>query len=169
MRAETSLERAIREYEKDPEFVLEGMLWDINDQIARAMEKQKISRAELARRLDTSRSYVTKLLRGTTNVTLQSLARVAIALGSEISISLSAAQQPVKVSIRTAGATPRTRLPKAWGSQIGRTAQDYVGGTELPKFSLGSDIGDREGRVIRFPPASSEGTDFQRDREHYAA
>jgi len=136
MRPETSLERAIREYEKDPEFVLEGILWDINDQIARAMKNQGISRAELARRLDTSRSYVTKLLRGTTNVTLQSLARVAVALGSEISVSLSAAQQPTMVQIRTATGRPRLDM------------------LHFPPTSSGSSENPSDRRVYASPPAA---------------
>ena len=148
MRAETSLERAIREYEKDPDFVLEGMLWDINDQIARAMKEQNINRAELARRLDTSRSYVTKLLRGTTNVTLQSLARVAIALGSEISISLSAAQQPMRVQMRTTAVAPGLRLLGGWRSSTGRAAQQRARATQLLGSSSSAASKTHEREVI---------------------
>ncbi|MCJ7795879.1 MAG: helix-turn-helix transcriptional regulator [Thermoleophilia bacterium] len=167
MRAETSLERAIREYEKDPEFVLEGMLWDINDQIARAMKKQNISRAELARRLDTSRSYVTKLLRGTTNVTLQSLARVAIALGSEISISLSAAQQPVEVRIRTAVPSVQ-RLHPVRHFSVGRSGADPGSLTEPLEFGLGADSEARKPQLITLDPTSSAGTELPSDRVQYA-
>ncbi len=168
MRAETSLERAIREYEKDPEFVLEGMLWDINDQIARAMKKQNISRAELARRLDTSRSYVTKLLRGTTNVTLQSLARVAIALESEISISLSAAQQSVEVQIITTAAAPELRLLRGWRQSTGRAAQQRASAAQLAEFGLKPDSRQRERELTYISPSSSAATELLEDRVQYA-
>ena len=53
------------------------------------MEKQKVSRAELARRLQTSRAYVTKLLGGNANFTLQTMAKVAMALGGKVHVHIS--------------------------------------------------------------------------------
>ena len=50
------------------------------------MEEQKVSRAELARRLGTSRAYVTKLLGGNANFTLQTMTKVAMALGSTVHV-----------------------------------------------------------------------------------
>ena len=88
MRTETPLESRIRQYEDDPDYILEGLLWDINEDIAGAMERKRISRADLARRLGSSPAYVTQLLRGKRNLTLKSLTRVATALGLEVSLSL---------------------------------------------------------------------------------
>jgi transcriptional regulator with XRE-family HTH domain len=50
------------------------------------MEEQKVSRAELARRLGTSRAYVTKLLGGNANFTLQTMTKVAMALEATVHV-----------------------------------------------------------------------------------
>jgi len=56
------------------------------EDVWRLMEEQKVSRAELARRLGTSRAYVTKLLGGNANFTLQTMTKVAMALGSQVHV-----------------------------------------------------------------------------------
>jgi ribosome-binding protein aMBF1 (putative translation factor) len=54
---------------------------DISDQIVCLMESQGITKAELARRLKTSKAYITKILQGNANFTLDSLAQISRALG----------------------------------------------------------------------------------------
>jgi len=58
------------------------------EDVWRLMEEQKVSRAELARRLGTSRAYVTKLLGGNANFTLQTMTKVAMALGSQVHVHI---------------------------------------------------------------------------------
>jgi len=62
-------------YDKE---VLRG---EISDQIACLMEAQEITKAELARRLHKSRAYVTKILQGNANFTLDTLVQLARVLG----------------------------------------------------------------------------------------
>src|ERR1700686_1758386 len=50
---------------------------EISDQIDRLMRHQSITKAELARRLQMSRAYVTKMLQGNANFTLDSLVQIA--------------------------------------------------------------------------------------------
>lgn len=54
---------------------------EISDQINRLMKLQKVNRAELASRLGKSRAYVTKILQGNANFTIDSLVQIARALG----------------------------------------------------------------------------------------
>lgn len=61
---------------------------EISERIYNAMKQQGVSNAELARRLGKSRAYVTKLLRGTTNFTLESLVRIGRALSCEVEFEL---------------------------------------------------------------------------------
>lgn len=75
-------------YRDDPEYVLEGVVLDLTDQIAVAMQEQGVSRAELAERLGVSRAYITKVLGGSTNMTLRTLVRLALALGLVPEVSL---------------------------------------------------------------------------------
>ncbi len=65
--------RALYEKEK---FILEA-----SELICKAMEAKRISRAELARRLGTTRGFVTQILSGSRNLTLSTLARVMWTLG----------------------------------------------------------------------------------------
>lgn len=65
---------------------IDGPITEFIEDIWRLMEEQKVSRAELARRIGSSRAYVTKLLGGNANFTLQTMTKVAMALGSTIHV-----------------------------------------------------------------------------------
>jgi transcriptional regulator with XRE-family HTH domain len=64
----------IRKSEKYDQEVLRAQ---ISDQISCLMSANGITKAELAKRLKTSRSYVTKILQGNANFTLDSLVQIA--------------------------------------------------------------------------------------------
>jgi plasmid maintenance system antidote protein VapI len=59
---------------------------EFTEDICRLMDEQNVSRAELARRLGTSRAYITKLLGGNANFTLQTMVKVAMALGAAVHV-----------------------------------------------------------------------------------
>lgn len=59
----------------------EKLLLDVSDKIISEMDRQKMSRKELADRLDVSPAYITKVLRGHANLTIESLAKIAFSLG----------------------------------------------------------------------------------------
>lgn len=88
MSSESFLQRVIREHRDDPDYILEGLLLDLNEQIVSAMERAGLSRSELARKLGRSRAYVTQLLNGKPNLTLKTLVAIACALGGELSVGL---------------------------------------------------------------------------------
>jgi transcriptional regulator with XRE-family HTH domain len=52
------------------------------------MEANGVSRSELARRLGVSPAYVTKVLRGNINFTLDSIVRLVRAAGGELSLQV---------------------------------------------------------------------------------
>lgn len=58
----------------------EGLFLDVSARVIDAMEAQGISRSALARHLKVSPAYVTKVLRGHANLSLESLAKIAFAL-----------------------------------------------------------------------------------------
>ena len=85
----TSMERYRRfleEARSSPDYWIAGPITELIEDIWRLMEEQKVSRAELARRLGTSRAYVTKLLGGNANFTLLTMVKVAMALGATIHV-----------------------------------------------------------------------------------
>jgi len=58
-------------------------------QVQQAMEKEKITKVEMARRMHTSRAALDRLLTpGNASVTLQTLARAARAIGRDLRIEL---------------------------------------------------------------------------------
>ncbi len=58
-------------------------------QVQQAMKKDKISKVEMARRMNTSRAALNRLLDpGNTSVTLQTLTRAARAVGRDLRIEL---------------------------------------------------------------------------------
>jgi transcriptional regulator with XRE-family HTH domain len=69
-------------------YELDALKVELCEQIYVIMEQEGITKAELARRLQTSRAYITKLLQGSANLTLESLVKVARALGRKLSVKL---------------------------------------------------------------------------------
>lgn len=58
----------------------EGLFIDVAARVIDAMENRDVTRSELARRLNVSPAYITKVLRGHANLSLESLAKLAFAL-----------------------------------------------------------------------------------------
>ena len=75
-------------YRHDPEFMHEGVLLSVNEQIVRWMQACGIKRSELAGRLGVSRAAVTRMLSGHPNITIKTLCKVASALGLDVNVQL---------------------------------------------------------------------------------
>jgi transcriptional regulator with XRE-family HTH domain len=65
-----------------------SLIFDFTEGLHKIMESNGISRSELARRLGVSPAYVTKVLRGNVNFTLDSMERLARAAGGEVSLQV---------------------------------------------------------------------------------
>jgi transcriptional regulator with XRE-family HTH domain len=79
-------DKQLIEWDKDPDYILEGVLLAATERICELMQKHDISRAELARLLGKSRAYVTRVLNGQPNMTLKTLTHIAVALGEGIDL-----------------------------------------------------------------------------------
>ena len=84
---------------EDPEFQrllsIEALAAEASELIARLMAAQKLSKADLARRLNKSRAWVTQLLSGKANMTVRTLAEVVYALDAEVKLHA----QPLRYSM----------------------------------------------------------------------
>jgi len=69
-------------------FEQERLVVNVTNSLVDVMQQLEVSRAELARRLDCSRAYVTQLLAGTRNMTLHTLADMAWALSRRATFGL---------------------------------------------------------------------------------
>lgn len=113
-RFEDLLQRA----ELSDAYQIDRLKVEISERIYNAMTQQDVSNAELARRLGKSRAYVTKLLRGTTNFTLESLVRISRALSCEVEFELISKAPKAKARAASA-ATWETHSTKLQMPQIG--------------------------------------------------
>lgn len=73
---------------KQTSFWAEGLILEFTEKMVRRMEELSVSKSELARRINTSPAYITKLLRGTTNFTVETMTKVALALECEVRLRL---------------------------------------------------------------------------------
>lgn len=80
----TTFAAFFKEAEKQDAYWVERAVLEFTEELLAHMERENISRAELARRLGKKPPYITKILRGTTNFTLDSMVRIARAVGCEV-------------------------------------------------------------------------------------
>ena len=65
-----------------------SMILDFTEGLHNIMEANGITRSDLARRLGVSPAYITKVLRGNVNFTVDSMVRLVRAAGGEISVQI---------------------------------------------------------------------------------
>jgi len=73
---------------KDPRWKVKGAILDFTETMAEQMDTMRINKSELARRIGSSPAYVTKILRGNSNFTLESMVKIAAALNGELRITI---------------------------------------------------------------------------------
>ena len=109
---------------EDPEFrkllSVEALVAEASEVIASLMAQQNLSKADLARRLNKSRAWVTQLLSGKANMTVRTLAEVAYTLGAEVKIQAQTPSWKTSGRLRDAG-----RMQEAMRSSQGRSASRH--------------------------------------------
>ena len=88
-----NFDEMLRKAKASPDYYAEGLRIAIGDQILSEMQKLRITQKELARRLEAKEPRVTKILRGHSNLTIESMATVAFALGMEWECNLAPIEQ----------------------------------------------------------------------------
>ncbi len=71
------------QWRRDNEYWLKYSRY-ITVQVLRAMEEQSVTQVELAKRMGCTQQYVSNLLKGSSNMTLETIARLEKALGMDI-------------------------------------------------------------------------------------
>ncbi len=103
----STLESYLREQGLYEEASTRGIKEVLAWQVVQAMKDQKIAKAEMARRMGTSRSALARLLDPTNEaVTLSTLFRAANVLGAELRVELI---RPIATARRQARLRPRSR------------------------------------------------------------
>ena len=91
---EKTFSQSINSLQNDWGYALDRTLLDIIEQIAREMEKKDVSKVILAEKLGVSRAYITQLLSGKPNLQLNTLFKVAFALGLKPKIDFENIETP---------------------------------------------------------------------------
>ena len=76
-------------YADDPEFLTEEAILDFTEKLVTKMEELKVSRTELAKRLNVSKAFVTKLLNGNPNMTIKTMVSISNVLGCKLNLDIS--------------------------------------------------------------------------------
>ena len=82
------------EAETRDEFHVAGVKIEIAEQISRMMEKRNITQSDLARKLGKNRAYISKILKGTTNFTIETLVLIGRKLEAEWDFQLTDVEKP---------------------------------------------------------------------------
>jgi transcriptional regulator with XRE-family HTH domain len=69
-------------------YFLEGAIIGFTEDVVARMDELKMSKSDLAKKLNCNPAYVTKVLRGSTNFTLASMVKIGLALDSELEVRL---------------------------------------------------------------------------------
>jgi len=109
--------------EQSPNYQLEHVRMAFVGEVTRMMDAQQVSRAELARRLDVSRAYITKLLNGNANITIDTMVRVAMALGAKVNLAMTEKDRRVQWFGCVDGG--RNRLMQQKGRLMGKAGVQF--------------------------------------------
>jgi transcriptional regulator with XRE-family HTH domain len=101
------------EAEKSHEFRAERAFLEFTERMLERMEELKMSRSELAAKIGVKPAYITKILRGDTNFTLDTMVKLASALDCKLVVGLEARAPKAK----RAATKPSARLKKSGGKR----------------------------------------------------
>ncbi len=88
MRKVDWFEKEVEKYKDDIEFITESVILEFTESIVKRMEELSITRTELAKRLNVSKAFITKLLNGNPNLTIKTMVAISKALDCAIKIEL---------------------------------------------------------------------------------
>lgn len=68
------------------DYDLANVEMDFTDSLESLMQRRGVNKSDLARRIETSPAYITKILRGSTNFTLETMVKLVRALEGELHV-----------------------------------------------------------------------------------
>ena len=74
--------------EQSDDYWLESAKLAFTEEVVKLMDKRKITRRDLASRIGRTPAYITKILRGNNNFTLETMVTLSRALGMSLSLHL---------------------------------------------------------------------------------
>ena len=109
-----ALTRDAQEYANDPEFIAEGLSMKVIEEMLKYLEQKGLSQSCLAEKMGVSRAHISRILNAPPNMTLLTIAKIALALGVTPDVSLDAG---VRQSIPANGNISRDTEPTGTPSE----------------------------------------------------
>jgi transcriptional regulator with XRE-family HTH domain len=82
------LEQYEEEYSKDPEYIAEGLALKVTEEMLQILHNKNKTQTSLAEQIGVSKARISRILNARPNMTLLTIAEIAIALGVKPYISL---------------------------------------------------------------------------------
>lgn len=80
------IEKEIKKYEDNEEYILEGKILDITEQVIARVNELSWNKKILAKKMNTSQAWITKMLNGNNNFTLRTLIKLSIVLNFKLKV-----------------------------------------------------------------------------------
>lgn len=96
MTSKSSFKKLIEEAKQHDSYWAGKTIQDFTEDLYRLMEERGVTKSELARLLDSSPAYITKVLRGDTNFTIDSMVRLVRALDGQLCIHVTKSENKVR-------------------------------------------------------------------------
>jgi plasmid maintenance system antidote protein VapI len=81
-------EEFAKQYENDPEFIADGLALKFTEEMLQILAQRGLSQSWLAEQMGVSRAHISRILNAQPNITLLTIAKIAVALGVKPDVSL---------------------------------------------------------------------------------
>ena len=101
-----------RKVENEPLFVAELMKLAFADDLVRLLEARGRKRTELAEKLGTNRGYITRILNTEYNLSIETMAKIALALDASITVSMKPRESACPAAVATPAHVTHRRIQR---------------------------------------------------------
>jgi len=108
-----TLETSAQDYANDPEFVAEGLAIKVTEEMLACLEQKEYNQSWLAEQMGVSRAHVSRILNARPNMTLLTIAKIAVALGVKPDVCLDTEPWPMSWTKPISTVTSEAIVPKA--------------------------------------------------------
>lgn len=116
-----------RDLANDTDYLTEDAKIAFAVSIERLMKQRGMSKSDLARRLGTSPAYITKILRGDSNLTIKSMVELAAAVEADLHTHLAPRHARVHwFDVLLNEPKPDTKAASAWARMAIKGAHEYI-------------------------------------------
>jgi transcriptional regulator with XRE-family HTH domain len=119
-----------QELEHDEEYLAENLKVEFAVDIEHMMVRHNITKSALAKQIDTSPAYITKVLRGDANMTIETMTKLSCAVGATLHIHVAPRSSKIRWSEIIDGGKKTTDIVSAtvWANRQRKLRQTHATG-----------------------------------------